>query len=168
MFSLTGIFHGSAEGMSLGHTWHWGILERSYQIPLGKPGLVIPRCETLASRSVTFPLHQRKVQRCTPFAPSFSPRGSCSWGSKGKKEWTAIEREISKPPPPLTAATKPSDSIQFSLQTDAQDSRDCSHSWRSQTHLETKRWKNLVLYVCTINMLKLRACSSIFILSSTH
>lgn len=73
VFSLTGIFHGSAGGMSSGHTWHWGTAEQSHQIPLGKPGLVIPRCETLASRSVTFPLHQRKVQRCTHTALSTPP-----------------------------------------------------------------------------------------------
>lgn len=66
VFSLTRIFHGNAGGMSSGHTWHWGTPERSHQIPLGKPGLVIPRCETLASRSVTFPLHQSRVQRSTP------------------------------------------------------------------------------------------------------
>lgn len=66
VFSLTRIFHGNAGGMSSGHTWHWGTPERSHQIPLGKPGLVIPRCETLASRSVTFPLHQSRVQHCTP------------------------------------------------------------------------------------------------------
>lgn len=87
VFSLTGIFHGSAGGMSSGHTWHWGTPDRSYQIPLGKPGLVIPRCETLASRSVTFPLHQRKVQRCTPSThPPFLAKRICNWGSKGKKE----------------------------------------------------------------------------------
>lgn len=102
VFSLTGIFHGSAGGMSSGHTWHWGTPERSYQIPLGKPGLVIPRCETLASRSVTFPLHQRKVQRCTPSTPPLSryedlqlkvQRGKKRVHSKG-------EGALLTPPPP--------------------------------------------------------------------
>lgn len=84
VFSLTRIFHGSAGGMSSGHTWHWGTPERSHQIPLGKPGLVIPRCETLASRSVTFPLHQSRVQRCTP-SPFLAMR-ICNWGSRGGRE----------------------------------------------------------------------------------
>lgn len=91
VFSLTGIFHGSAGDMSSGHTWHWGTAEQSHKIPLGKPGLVIPRCETLASRSVTFPLHQRKVQRCTHYPPPpphplFLAMRICNWGSRGGKK----------------------------------------------------------------------------------
>lgn len=151
VFSLTGIFHGSAEGMSLGHTWHWGIPERSYQIPLGKPGLVIPRCETLASRSVTFPLHQRKVQCCTP-PPSFSPRGSCNWGSKGKKSERRWRGSSLNSP---TIATKTSDSIPFSLQTDARDSQDCSHAAGDRKHIFTlKVEKTGTPRLCTINILK--------------
>lgn len=108
VFSLTRIFHGSAGGMSSGHTWHWGTPERSHQIPLGKPGLVIPRCETLASRSVTFPLHQSRVQHCTPFPPPLLAMRICNWGSRGgerkKKECTAKEKAHSCPT--STAAAK--------------------------------------------------------------
>ena len=94
MFSLTGIFHGSAGGMSSGHTWYQGTPEWSHKIPLGKPGLVIPRCETLASRSVTFPLHQRRVQRWTPSTPSlFLATRICNGGSKGGRGGAA-KREV--------------------------------------------------------------------------
>lgn len=110
VFSLTGIFHGSAGGMSSGHTWHWGTPEQSYQIPLGKPGLVIPRCETVASRSVTFPLHQRKTEALhppPPPPPSFSPCAMriCNCGSKGKRSpqhW----RGSAQPPHPPTLQQK--------------------------------------------------------------
>lgn len=110
VFSLTRIFHGNAGGMSSGHTWHWGTPERSHQIPLGKPGLVIPRCETLASRSVTFPLHQSRVQRCTP-----SPPLPChedlqlrvQRGERGKKrECKAKEKAHSCPTSTAAAAAK--------------------------------------------------------------
>lgn len=102
VFSLTGIFHGSAGGMSSGHTWHWGTPERSYQIPLGKPGLVIPRCETLASRSVTFPPHQRESTALQPPPqPLFLAMRICNWGSKGKKSAQQKEKELSLLPPPL-------------------------------------------------------------------
>lgn len=109
VFSLTGIFHGSAGGMSSGHTWHWGTAEQSHQIPLGKPGLVIPRCETLASRSVTSPLHQRKVQRCTHTALSTPPLSrhedlQLRVQRGGKKECIAKEREHSLLHPDTTTA----------------------------------------------------------------
>lgn len=94
VFSLTGIFHGSAGGMSSGHTWHWGTPERSYQIPLGKPGLVIPRCETPASRSVTFSLHQRKALRSNPPLPVFFRHEDLQLRvQRGKKGCMAKERE---------------------------------------------------------------------------
>lgn len=96
VFSLTGIFHGTAGGMSSGHTWHWGTPERSHQIPLGKPGLVIPRCETPASRSVTFPLHQRKVLRCNLPPPPPSRHEDLQLRvQRGKKGCVAKEREHS-------------------------------------------------------------------------
>lgn len=139
VFSLTGIFHGSAGGMSSGHTWHWGTPERSYQIPLGKPGLVIPRCETLASRSVTFPLHQRKVQRCTPSTPPLSRHEDLQLRvQREKKSARRKERELSSlpltpPPPPtppqqqqnsaLKKIIKISDSIRFTPQAVAQTTR---------------------------------------------
>lgn len=105
VFSLTGIFHGTAGGMSSGHTWHWGTPERSHQIPLGKPGLVIPRCETPASRSVTFPLHQRKVPRCNPLHPHplFLAMRICNWGSRGEKKAAWQRRESTLYFTPTTA-----------------------------------------------------------------
>lgn len=91
--------------MSSGHTWHWGTLERSHQIPLGKPGLVIPRCEILASRSVTFPLHQREVQHCNPRLPLLSTR-ICNWGSRGERVHIEGKGALSPPPKHTTAAAK--------------------------------------------------------------
>lgn len=87
--------------MSSGHTWHWGTPERSYQIPLGKPGLVIPRCETPASRSVTFSLHQRKALHSNPpLPPFFLPWGSAIEGPEEKKAaWRRRERTLFISPP---------------------------------------------------------------------
>lgn len=147
VFSLTGIFHGTAGGMSSGHTWHWGTPERSHQIPLGKPGLVIPRCETLASRSVTFPLHQRKVLRCNPPTPSFSPWGSAVEGPEGKKRLRGKgERALFISPPPLQSTSlkkKKKKNISVSLL------KLLHRPWdhRSPTHLRSQV-RNPVLYIC--------------------
>lgn len=173
VFSLTGIFHGSAGGMSSGHTWHWGTPERSYQIPLGKPGLVIPRCETLASRSVTFPLHQRESTALHPLHhPLFLAMRICNWGSKGKKECTAKKGEgaLLTPPPTTTTAAK------LGLKKSAilsvpllklllRTMRLFQHSWRSPTRLHSQV-KNHIVYLCSINITGTRSC--VFILSTMH
>lgn len=145
--------------MSSGHTWHWGTPERSYQIPLGKPGLVIPRCETLASRSVTFPLHQRESAALHPHHTSLLSRHEdLQLRVQREKDWTAKERELSKLPSNTTTA-------KFSLEKNIYQRLypfllellpKCAtllllHSWSSPTHLYNLV-KILILYLCNINI----------------
>lgn len=133
--------------MSSGHTWHWGTLERSHQIPLGKPGLVIPRCKILASRSVTFPLHQREVQHRNPRLPLLSTR-ICNWGSRGEK--SAYRRKGSTlATPPNTpqqqqnskdGGRKKDQRLSILLRELLHGLRDSSNTagWWSPTHLHTQ------------------------------
>lgn len=173
VFSLTGIFHGSAGGISSGHTWHRGTPERCPQIPLGKPGLVIPRCETLASRSVTFSLHQKESAALHPLShPLFSCHEDLQLRvQRGKKKkCTAMEREHSLLHPTSSSKTWLrkgggvggilSDYIRSSLQAVAQTMRLFCHSRRSTKHLHSQV-KNLVLYLCTIVISEPHACSCV-------
>lgn len=153
VFSLTRIFHGNAGGMSSGHTWHWGTPERSHQIPLGKPGLVIPRCETLASRSVTFPLHQRRVQRSTPSPlPCHEDlQLRVQRGERGKKkESKAKEKAHSCPTSTAAAAAaklkrKKKKDQRLSIPLLREHTRQFERSWSSPTH-PYSQVRSLVLY----------------------
>ena len=158
MFSLTGIFHGSAGGMSSGHTWYQGTPEWSHKIPLGKPGLVIPRCETLASRSVTFPLHQRRVQRWTPSTPSlFLATRICNGGSKGGRGARQRGKYSLLHPTTTTTSQKIHNYIHFSTQAVAHET--------VFTQLENNifsRMRILAQHLCaiTISESRSRLCTS--------
>ena len=148
VFSLTGIFHGSAGGMSSGHTWHWGTPERSYQIPLGKPGLVIPRCETLASRSVTFPLHQREsTALATPSATPLSRHEDLQLRVQREKECTAKGEGAFFTPSSTRLKKKnkkkKSTILSVPLLKLLHRPWDCSNTAGDHQHVFTVRWKSL-------------------------